>query len=134
MWYIRQRHCENVISEIRRIEEVSLGERYVGHSFPFREKKIILTLGCLSSGQRVPSERTLLRKEQHSVWHPKNHALRQTAGNTGQDFCNYGEVSEWSNVPSWKGGVPKGTEGPNPSLSATKKSSLKDFFCYKPMR
>ena len=29
-----------------------------------------------------------------------------------------GEVSEWSNVPLSKSGVPQGTEGSNPSLSA----------------
>ena len=30
----------------------------------------------------------------------------------------HGEVSEWSIVPSWKGGVPQGTAGSNPVLSA----------------
>ena len=30
-----------------------------------------------------------------------------------------GEVAEWSNVPDSKSGVPKGTGGSNPSLSAT---------------
>jgi predicted nucleic acid-binding protein len=29
-----------------------------------------------------------------------------------------GEVAEWSNVHDWKSGVPQGTEGSNPSLSA----------------
>ena len=29
-----------------------------------------------------------------------------------------GEVAEWSNVPDSKSGVPKGTGGSNPSLSA----------------
>ena len=33
----------------------------------------------------------------------------------------HGEVSEWSIVPSWKGGVPQGTAGSNPVLSATAK-------------
>ena len=32
----------------------------------------------------------------------------------------HGEVSEWSIVPSWKGGVPQGTAGSNPVLSAKK--------------
>lgn len=32
----------------------------------------------------------------------------------------HGEVSEWSIVPSWKGGVPQGTAGSNPVLSAIK--------------
>lgn len=30
----------------------------------------------------------------------------------------FGEVAEWSNVPDSKSGVPKGTGGSNPSLSA----------------
>ena len=29
-----------------------------------------------------------------------------------------GEVAEWSNVPDSKSGVPKGTAGSNPALSA----------------
>ena len=32
---------------------------------------------------------------------------------------NIGEVAEWSNVPDSKSGVPQGTGGSNPSLSAT---------------
>ena len=30
----------------------------------------------------------------------------------------FGEVAEWSNVPDSKSGVPKGTAGSNPALSA----------------
>ena len=37
-----------------------------------------------------------------------------------------GEVAEWSNVPDSKSGVPKGTAGSNPALSANKKIN----FCW----
>ena len=43
-----------------------------------------------------------------------------------------GEVAEWSNVPDSKSGVPRGTGGSNPSLSAKKImqiESKKHLFC-----
>jgi hypothetical protein len=33
-------------------------------------------------------------------------------------FVFFGEVAEWSNVPDSKSGVPQGTAGSNPALSA----------------
>ena len=36
-----------------------------------------------------------------------------------QDSVKHGGVSEWSNVPPWKGGIPKGIAGSNPVPSAT---------------
>ena len=36
----------------------------------------------------------------------------------------FGEVAEWSNVPDSKSGVPQGTGGSNPSLSAIRLSQL----------
>jgi hypothetical protein len=33
-------------------------------------------------------------------------------------FGFFGEVAEWSNVPDSKSGVPQGTAGSNPALSA----------------
>ena len=38
-----------------------------------------------------------------------------------------GEVAEWSNVPDSKSGVPQGTGGSNPSLSAIRTESLRTF-------
>ena len=35
-----------------------------------------------------------------------------------------GEVAEWSNVPDSKSGVPQGTGGSNPSLSASLQASV----------
>ncbi len=44
-------------------------------------------------------------------------------------ICNpFGEVSEWSNVPDSKSGVPQGTGGSNPSLSAKGCSVGQPFF------
>ena len=37
---------------------------------------------------------------------------------------SFGEVAEWSNVPDSKSGVPKGTGGSNPSLSAILRLAL----------
>ena len=47
----------------------------------------------------------------------------------------HGEVSEWSIVPSWKGGVPQGTAGSNPVLSATAKELAisASFFSFSPV-
>ena len=47
----------------------------------------------------------------------------------------FGEVTEWTNVPDSKSGVPQGTGGSNPSLSATKmadwphKNAGRPFLC-----
>ena len=39
-------------------------------------------------------------------------------------YPELGEVAEWSNVPDSKSGVPQGTGGSNPSLSAIRTESL----------
>jgi hypothetical protein len=48
-----------------------------------------------------------------------------------------GEVAEWSNVPDSKSGVPQGTVGSNPTLSANAKPQVIDllgvFFILSPM-
>jgi hypothetical protein len=36
----------------------------------------------------------------------------------------FGEVAEWSNVPDSKSGVPQGTAGSNPALSAIHRGFL----------
>ena len=43
----------------------------------------------------------------------------------------FGEVAEWSNVPDSKSGVPQGTAGSNPALSATRlcPDCRKRLFC-----
>jgi len=44
-----------------------------------------------------------------------------------------GEVAEWSNVPDSKSGVPQGTVGSNPTLSANAKPQVIDslgVFCF----
>ena len=62
--------------------------------------------------KKVEEEDFLLKKSIYDLFFAKGVLLYITVYNVD------GELVEWSKAPHWKCGVPQGTEGSNPSLSA----------------